>query len=114
MRLFDLIRYWSLLTFGIGSGFMLLINIISFRVLRPPKTLGFLWWHVTAISVSFACLGYVCVQYVGSKLGDPPTYLGGIVLVGTTLFAVSQVLIFNVERSRLVQKRALEQAAGEQ
>ncbi len=114
MRLFDLIRYWSFLTFGIGCGFMLLTNYISFRVLRPPKKVGFLWWHVTAVSVSFACLGFISVEYVGGKLGDPPGWRSGVVVVGTSLFALAQVLIFNVERSRLVQKRALGQAAGEQ
>lgn len=103
---FDLIRVLAFGTFGIGVGFMVLTNIMAFMVLRPPQKLGFLWWHVTAISISFLCLGTVAVDIVAGKLGDPPNWRSGVTLVGTTLFMVAQMIIFTVERARLVGRHA--------
>lgn len=103
---FDLVRLAVFLTFGVGIGFMLLVNVISFMVLRPPKKLGFLWWHVTSISLSFLCIGVVATERVVSKVGDPPGWRSVLVLVGMTLYAVAQALIFSVERKRLVFQRA--------
>ncbi len=112
MTLYDVIRFISIATFGAGVGFMVLINVISFKVLRQPKKFGFLWWHITAISLSFLCLGVVAVEQVAGRLGDPPTWRGPVVLTGTTLFLIAQFIIFNIERRRLVDKQAREVAAN--
>lgn len=106
MTLFDLVRYTAIATFGIGLGFMLLTNIIAFQVLRPPKKLGFLWWHVTAISYSFLALGSVSIYFISMRLGQPAAWPGLIVVSGTVTFTVAQVIIYNVERQRLVDSRA--------
>lgn len=112
VTLFDFIRFGVFATFGVGIGFMLLTNFIAWKVLRPAQKLGFLWWHVTSISLSFICIGIVATERVVSRLGDPPGWRSVLTLTGMTLYAVAQVIIFNVERSRLIQKRAFEKAAG--
>lgn len=110
MTFFDLVRMAVFALFGIGIGFMLLTNVIAFMVLRPPKKLGFLWWHVTAISLSFLCLGIVATERVVGSLGDPPGWRSALVLFGMTLFATAQAIIFGVERQRLVADRAMKVA----
>lgn len=107
MTVFDIVRYAVFATFGVGVGLMALTNLIAFRVLRPPRRIGFLWWHITAISLSFLCLGVVSIEYVTGELGDPPGWRAATVLLGTTLFMVAQWIIFNVERQRLVNKQAI-------
>lgn len=113
MTLFDVLRFVIFTTFGLGVGFMLITNVIAYQVLRPPRELGFLWWHVTGISLSFLCLGVVAVDRAVSKLGDPPTWRTFVTLAGCLLFAVAQTIIFNVERQRLVQARALARAGSD-
>lgn len=110
MRLhaFDLVRFTVFALFGIGLGFMLMTNVMAFMILRPPRRLGFLWWHVTAISLSFACIGVVATERVVSKIGDPPGWRSAVVLVGMLLYASAQVIIWNVERRRYINARALE------
>lgn len=110
MTLFDLVRVLVFSTFGVGVGFMVLTNCIAFIVLRPPKAMGFLWWHVASISLSFLCLGSVGTWFVASRFGDPPGLASLVVLVGTILFAIAQILIFRVERGRLIFARAAKKA----
>ncbi len=104
---FDFLRIATFALFGLGVGFMTLTNYIAYQVLRPPRQMGFLWWHVTAISVSFLCLGAVAVERVMRELGDPARWFGWVTLVGCLLFFVAQILIFRIERSRLVEKQAV-------
>lgn len=104
---FDILRLVTFAAFGLGVGFMLVTNLISVRVLRPPHRLGFLWWHVTAISTAFLCFGLVAVERVVRRLGEPASWYGWVTLVGAILFCVSQVIIFRVERARLVEKQAV-------
>ncbi len=104
---FDVLRLAAFALFGLGVGFMAVTNYIAYQVLRPPRQLGFLWWHVTAISISFLCLGAVAVDRVMRELGGPARWFGWVTLVGCSLFFVAQVLIFRVERSRLVEKQAV-------
>ncbi len=106
-HVFDFARVAIFAIFGVGVGFMALTNWIAFRVLRPPKQIGFLWWHVTAISVTVLCLGVVAVDRVVGRIGLPPNWYGWVTLVGSVLFCVSQIIIFRVERARLVEKQAL-------
>lgn len=110
MTAFDTVRYAVFLTFGVGIGFMLLTNVMAFQVLRPPKKLGFLWWHVTSISLSFLSIGIVAAERVVGKLGDPPGWRSVLVLFGMTLYMTAQILIFKVERQRLVNSRATRMA----
>jgi hypothetical protein len=105
--LFDALRLVTFAAFGIGVGFMVVTNSIAFRVLRPAHRLGFLWWHVTAVSIASLCFGVVAVERVAGKVGDPSSWYGWVTLIGSVLFCVSQLLIFRVERSRLVEKQAL-------
>lgn len=107
MAFYDLLRYAIMALFGVGIGFMLMTNCIAFMVLRPPQRLGFLWWHVTSISISFLCLGLVSVERVVGSLGQPPTWRTWTVLAGTALFATAQAIIFSVERQRLIARRSL-------
>ncbi len=102
----DLLRFTIFALFGIGSGFMLMTNYMAYRVLRPPRRLGFLWWHVTAVSVSVLCFGTVAVVTVASRLGEAITWRTPTTLLGCILFATSQVIIFRVERQRLVEQVA--------
>lgn len=104
--LFDVLRFAIFGMFGIGVGFMLMTNVLSFWLLRPPKRLGFLWWHVTSISVSFVLIGIVATESAVSRIGAPPSWRTFLTLVGMFLFAVAQFLIFGVERKRLVEARA--------
>lgn len=102
----DLIRYLIFVFSGIGVGFMIMTNIIAYKVLRPPKRLGFLWWHVTSISLSFLMVGAVALDNVVGRIGEPFTWRTPMLLAGSMLFATAQVIIFGVERNRLVQKVA--------
>lgn len=107
------LRYGVFISAGIGVGFMLMTNVIAFQVLRPPKKLGFLWWHVTSISLSFLMIGTVAMDNIVSRIGDPFTWRAPLMFVGTALYAVAQAIIFRVERSRLIQKKALEIVDGQ-
>ncbi len=111
----DLLRFLIFGLFGVGSGFMLMTNVMAYRVLRPPRRLGFLWWHVTAVSIAMLCFGTVAVITVAGRLGESLTWRSPATLLGCVLFAVSQVIIFRVERQRLAEKIArdrAEKAAG--
>lgn len=103
---FDVMRLLIFASFGIGIGFMVLTNMIAFMVLRPPKKLGFLWWHITSISLSFLCIGIVATERVAGDLGEPITWRTPLVLFGMLLYMVAQAIIFSVERQRLVLSRA--------
>lgn len=115
MPFIDVLRVLLFVPFGIGVGFMAITNVIAFLVLRSPrerKKVSFLWWHVTAISLSFLMLGVVALDNVYNRLGMEPTWRVPVTLVGTTLFMVAQIIIFNIERQRLVQKRATDLAVA--
>lgn len=112
MEPYDILRITTILLFGVGAGFMALTNVIAFNVLRPPRQLGFLWWHVTSISLAWLLVGGSAAYVVYTRLGNPPGFITAFVLPGMMLFAVAQVIIFQVERSRLAAKRSLQRAAG--
>ncbi len=108
----DVIRFVIFSTYGVGVGFMVMTNVIAYRVLRPPRRIGFLWWHVTAVSLAFLCFGVVAVQFVVGRIGQTLSWHGLVVLVGCLLFVTSQVIIFRVERQRLVEKLARQDLRG--
>lgn len=106
----DILRFAFFAVFGLGAAFMLATNVIAYKVLRPPQHLGFLWWHVTAISISFLCFGAVVLSKSYENLGkddlveaDWSTY---VTALGVLTYTIAQVIIFQVERSRLTQKVA--------
>lgn len=107
--LVDVLRYTIFGLFGVGAAFMVVTNVLAFSVLRPPKQLGFLWWHVMAISLSFLCLGAISVDAILIRVGNPFTWRVPLGIFGFGLFMVAQIIIFNVERNRFSQKKALEQ-----
>lgn len=107
----DLVRIGYIAIYAIGVALMLVTNVIAFMVLRPPKRLGFLWWHVSAISISFLCFGTVVLERTIRRLeGDPPvaadwrTYATAL---GVLTFTTAQVIIFSVERGRLAEAKAV-------
>ncbi len=102
----DLLRYVIFGLFGVGAGFMLMTNVMAYMVLRPPRRLGLLWWHVTAVSSAMSCFGVVAVERVVGRLGQSLSWHAPALLLGCILFAVSQVIIFRVERQRLVDQVA--------
>ncbi len=102
----DLLRFAVFALFGVGVGFMVVTNLMAYRVLRPPRRLGFLWWHVTAVSIATFCFGFVAVERVVGRLGLSLSWHAPVLLIGCILFAVSQVIIFRVERQRLVEQVA--------
>lgn len=110
MNWFDGFRVLVFLTFGVGCGFMLLTNWLAWRVLRNPSHSGFLWWHVSAISVATLCLGVVAVERVLWRLGTEATWQGSVILIGTSLFCVSQVIIYRVERKWCALLQAAEES----
>lgn len=113
----DFIRAACFVMFGVGVTFMVLTNVIAFLVLRPQpqielgkRKLGFLWWHVSAISLSFLCYGAVSLDAVQQRVNEPElTWRSPVVLIGSIVFAAAQVIIFTIERRRLVHARAREQ-----
>lgn len=112
MTVADGFRFAFVAVFGLGAAFMLVTNFLAFMVLRPPKKLGFLWWHVSAISISFLCFGSVTISRTLERLDrnetvdvDWRTIVTGI---GVITFTTAQVIIFNVERQRLAHNRAVE------
>lgn len=111
MTAFDAVRLLIFACFGLGVAFMLVTNFVAYQVLRVPKKLGFLWWHVTAISISFLCLGTVAIERVVGALGQPLTWRTFTALVGVVTFAAAQLIIFGVERERLLHQRAAERQA---
>lgn len=102
----DLIRTLFFVVFGIGLAFMFATNVLAFKVLRPPKKLGFLWWHVTAISISFTLIGAVALSRSLDMLGQRATWETYATAVGISLYALAQTIIFNVERERYIIMRA--------
>lgn len=88
--------------FGIGFAFMLATNVLAFKVLRPPKKLGFLWWHVTSISISFTLISLVALSRTLDRLGEGATWHTYATAIGISLYALAQTIIFNVERERYV------------
>lgn len=111
MSWFDILRLLIFACYGLGVAFMVVTNFIAYMVLRPPKKLGFLWWHVTAISVSFLCFGTVAIERVTRSFGDDLSWRTWVTLAGVVTFAASQVIIFSVERDRLMDIRAVRRAA---
>lgn len=109
MELVDLARYGFFATFGVGTAFMVATNVLAFLVLRPPKKIGFLWWHVTAISLSFLCFGSVVLSRTMNGLDNhlAPTWHTYVTAVGVLTFTSAQVIIFNVERQRYVYFKSL-------
>ncbi len=102
----DILRFLIFALFGVGAGFMLTTNLIAYRVLRPPRRIGFLWWHVTAVSIAMFCFGVVAVDRVVGRIGQSLSWHALVLLFGCILFAASQVIIFRVERQRLAEKIA--------
>lgn len=102
----DVVRFLFVAVYGVGVAFMLVTNVLAFKVLRPPNKVGFLWWHITSISVSFVCLGLVALDRAVTRIGEAPTWRTYVTGVGLALFGVAQVIIFNVERTRYVQVKA--------
>lgn len=102
---FDVVRYAIIALAGVGVAFMTMTNYLAFRVLRPPKKLGFLWWHVTSISVAWLLVGAVALDRVIGRLGEPLSWRSYAMLLGTGLFAIAQVIIFGVERQRYVNRQ---------
>lgn len=102
------------LVFGVGCGLMLMTNVLAFLVLRPPKRLGFLWWHVTAISVSYLCFGLIALHGVFQRMQAEAsvTWQLPVLVLGTVLFTTSQAIIFSVERARLATARAIHEHPG--
>lgn len=104
----DAVRLMLFGIFGVGVALMLATNVLAFVVLRPPKKLGFLWWHVAAISTSFLCLGTVDLYVVTTHFGDHATWRTVLTVIGIISFTVAQFIIFNVERARYSAKKVLE------
>lgn len=104
----DFLRYGVFVLAGVGTGFMLLTNLIAFKALRTPQRLGFLWWHITSISLSFICVGAVAMDNIVDRIGDPVTWRAPVLFVGMVLYAAAQTIIFSIERERLIHKRAQE------
>ena len=107
---YDFVRYLDFAMFGMGSAFMLITNVLAYKVLRPPKRLGFLWWHVTAISISFLCLGSVSLHLAFSRLGEEPTWRTPVTFIGFLLFMIAQMIIFYVELQRYAARLAANKA----
>lgn len=103
---FDLVRMLILALYGTGCALMVITNVVAYMVLRVPQRLGFLWWHVAAISLSFLCLSSVALERVLGRFGETPSWRTWVTLVGVATFAVAQLIIYNVERQRLQQLRA--------
>lgn len=106
IMLFDVLRVAIFAFFGIGLGFNIVTNYLAFQVLRPPKKIGFLWWHVTAISLSFIFISVAAIDRVIGQVGKPSTWISYLTVVGFLLYAVAQILIFQVERARFLQVQA--------
>lgn len=107
---YDVIRYLDFAMFGVGCAFMLVTNVLAFKVLRTATNSGFLWWHVTTISLSFLCLGTVGVELAFSRLGEGPTWRTPVVFVGILLFMIAQCVIFYVELHRYASRMAADKA----
>ncbi len=102
MILLEIIRGLFFVVFGIGFAFMCATNVLAFRVLRPPKKLGFLWWHVTSISISFTLISLVALSRALESSGQSSSWQTYATAAGISLYAVAQTIIFNVERERYV------------
>jgi hypothetical protein len=109
----NVIRFVDFALFGVGCAFMLLTNVLAFRVLRPPKRLGFLWWHVTCISTAFVLLGAVVIDRAFDKLDSVATWQTVATFVGFLAFAIAQILIFGIEKQRYVATRAVAEHHGD-
>lgn len=99
---------------GAALAFMVGVNILALKVLRPPRKLGFLWWHITAVSISVICLSVVTLDVVAKHLGAPATWRTWVALVGFTLMLAAQVIIFHVERQRYLQRLVIDMHGASQ
>lgn len=111
---YDVVRYLDFAMFGVGFAFMLITNILAFKILRSPRRFGFLWWHVTSISVSFVCIGSVALDSAFSRLGEDPTWRTPLIFVGFLLFMISQMIIFTVELERYAARTAYNNSIAEE
>lgn len=108
MHYADFYRIAEFVLGAAGIGFMVAVNVLAWKVLRPAKRLGFLWWHISTISVAYLCFLYVGFHYVFNRIAsnegiDAVGYIFGL---GLLLFTAAQIIIFNVEAQRYAEKRA--------
>lgn len=109
MRLIDIVRFVIFAEAGVALSFMVGTNILAWKVLRPArKRVGFLWWHITTVSIGVICIGVIALERVLGKLGSPQTWRTWTTLVGMTSLAAAQTIIFHVERQRFVEKRVIQ------
>ncbi len=106
----DAVRFVIFALFGAGVGLMALTNVMAYRVLRPPRRIGFLWWHVSGVSVATFGYGLVAVAAVAGRLGGPAFWATPVVLVASIVFAFTQVIIYRIERQRYAEKVARQRA----
>lgn len=111
---FDIIRYLDFAMFGVGSAFMLITNVLAFKILRSPRKLGFLWWHVTSISISFVCIGSIALNSAFSRLGQDPTWRTPVIFFGFLLYMLSQIIISRVELERYAARIAMDKTRTEE
>lgn len=103
----DVLRLIVLIATGAGIGLMGVITVVAYGVLRPPRRLGlFLWTHIATISLGVAGAMLLLAEAQLGYLGDPATWRLPATLVVILTLDLALVLVYRVEQSRLVEKRA--------
>ncbi len=103
----DAIRLVALVGAGFGVGLMAATNWAALRVLRPPRVGGFLWWHVTSISLAVTGLLTVAMNRIFTHFGEPIAWQTIVTLASVALLDVAMWIIFRIERRRYAAFRAL-------
>ena len=113
MHFIDFFRFVVFAEAGMALAFMVGTNIMTWRVLRPPRKRGFLWWHVLTICLGVICISIIALERVAGHLGSPPTWRTWVTLSGMTLILAAQWIIYHVEHARLVYRKAIDKSGSE-
>lgn len=102
----DVMRLACVVLAFFGVGLMTSTLLVAHQVLRPAQRLGFFWWHIFTISVAVAGSMFLMTEAVVGRLGQPVTWRLPVTVAVLVLLDLALVVVFRVERSRLVAKRA--------
>lgn len=107
MMLADLLRYTVVALAGAGLGMICVITAVAYHVLRPPQRLGFLVQHIIAIGIGVGGAMILLAEAVVGRLGQDVTWRLPATLAVLAIIDVALVVVYRIERRRLIEKRAL-------
>ncbi len=112
MTLTDLFRFAVIAMSGSAIGVMLVVTWLAWGVLRPARPLGFLAWHILAITASIVPLVVVAADATIARLHQPVTWRLPTLLFSLVVLNVAMWIVYQIEWQRLVDKKAREKVSS--